>query len=446
MSNLSKNHADWLKRAAKVRKRHNTIDEADHEEYREAAGELWRLLYEAPDTVKIAYRNLLESDLVKSETEFDGLQAGELIWQLDNDPEKCARHIGRQLRALDFWLAKNLRHEALPDDLGELHCGLGDVYLIPMAKRLPNTAPKEDEAEFEKDKTDDRHPGPGNGYLRRAFLHHRVLPAITRQGTKVRLHAHAHLLPAGHRSREALVGAALFPDIAIDWEGLPFKAKIKQADVKREKRVLEKQLQLAFGADYLACVWPELCVPPSRLASISEALKRGCATKLDGSGPSIVAAGSWHEDVDGRISNVMRVLDHSGRQSLTFTKLTRFVGGGFGEANTPGNTIEVLVSRDMLISFAICSDFCDDSDIPNPFVELDVDLVLVPSLGTQAAANGHQGNATKRSNATGGQTFVVQQREPSKEGDSVGWVVSDPRDHVPPVEDRAWSDRKISLK
>lgn len=61
MSNLSKNHADWLKRAAKVRKRHNTIDEADHEEYREAAGELWRLLYEAPDTVKIAYRNLLES-------------------------------------------------------------------------------------------------------------------------------------------------------------------------------------------------------------------------------------------------------------------------------------------------------------------------------------------------------------------------------------------------
>ncbi|MGB3740268.1 MAG: hypothetical protein WA948_13080 [Pontixanthobacter sp.] len=446
MSNLSKNHADWLKRASKVRKRHNTIDEADHDEYREAAGELWRLLYEAPDAVKIAYRNLLEADLAKSETEFDGLQTGELIWQLDNDPEICVRQIGRQLRALDIWLAKNLRHEALPDDLGELLCGRGDVYLIPMARRLLNAALKQGKTESGKSKDVDRPPGPGNGYLRRAFLHHRVLPAITSQGTKVRLHAHAHLLPAGHPSREAMLGAALFPGIAIEWEGLPYNAKIKQVDIKREGRVLEKQLRSAFEADYLACIWPELCVPPSRLAVISDSLKRGSAAQLDGSGPSIVAAGSWHEDLDGRIRNVMRVLDHSGRLTLTFVKLTRFVGGGYGEANTPGDMIEVLVSRDMLISFAICSDFCDSSDIPNPFVELDVDLVLVPSLGTQAAADGHQQNAARRSNATGGQTLVVQQREPSSEGDNVGWVVSDPRDHVPPAEDRAWSERKISLK
>lgn len=291
-----------------------------------------------------------------------------------------------------------------------------------------------------------RSAGPHNTHLRRALPNHRIIPKETSQGHQIKLVHDIHLLPSGCKDDEPAMGAALFPNVAIRWSDEPLKTRALESTVAKEKLVLEAQVSGAYSQETLAAVWPELCMPTERLRKLSQALKSRAGKLEPKVGPKVVAAGSWHEGEDGAIENVMHILDHSGRDRLTFTKITTFAGGHYVEANEPGDVIPILVSRDVLISFAICSDFCIDAAGQNPFIDLDVDLVVVPSLGTASAAKGHQSNLSTRSQACGGATFIVQQREPSAAGSNVGWVVHDPKMRVAPRENAAWSVRKISLK
>lgn len=421
----------FLDRAALLRDAQRSTKLPSDDEMREVAGELWTLLDTGPDPLKIAYRSLPEDTLADHQSFLEELIEGRLAWEPSGTPDECALSIGRQLRALDALLARSSGHEILPDEADDLRCTRSGVFIIPMARAIDAAS---------------RHPGPGNGYLRRAMIQHRVLPGTTGSGKTIEIKHDKHLLPEGWRNRSALVGAALFPGIGITWENAPLNSRVRTVSVPSEAKTLQAQVEGAYGDRFLAAVWPELCMPPPRRNALSKKLREKSADLELGKGPLIVAAGSWHEDADGFVRNVMHIMDQGGRTAWTFTKVTKFVGGGYHEANEPGDILRVLVSRDLLVSFAICSDFCETADLTNPFVLLNVDIILVPSLGSATAAIGHQDNCRSRSNIHGGQTFVVQQREPSETGNNVGWVVSDPKSQTAPVEDHPWSRRKISLK
>ncbi|MBP0114352.1 hypothetical protein [Bradyrhizobium vignae] len=59
-----------------------------------------------------------------------------------------------------------------------------------------------------------------------------------------------------------------------------------------------------------------------------------------------------------------------------------------------------------MVGVAICLDFCDVCE--TPFSELDVDVMLVPSMGNDRTMQGHQTTAAQVEVRFGTRSFVVQ--------------------------------------
>ena len=64
--------------------------------------------------------------------------------------------------------------------------------------------------------------------------------------------------------------------------------------------------------------------------------------------------------------------------------------GALAEGIEPSNRILVVVSPTITIAIAICLDFCEVVRERNPYDELDVDLVLVASMGGPTTLEGHK--------------------------------------------------------
>jgi hypothetical protein len=260
---------------------------------------------------------------------------------------------------------------------------------------------------------------------------------------KVELVWSPHLAFGLNQGQGQALGAALIPGMKVQFDEQDNGTlRAVSAPCDNEEAIFEEQLAGAYVEPMLAVAWPELSMPADRRARLQTGMKARSLKAEPLDGPTITVAGSWHEDEGKVVRNIMRVLDKSGNERLAFVKITTFVGGGLTEANVPGDTIPVLINNDALVTFAVCSDFCDMA-IPPPYLALDVDLLVVPSLGTEAALNGHETNSRRFQILFGTSTFLVQQNERSDI--PVGWVLP----HCPvnkiSAESKPWSRRQVAF-
>jgi hypothetical protein len=392
---------------------------------RSALAQLWEVATSAPDKLELEFRQLTLAELANAKRPaLDVIDEGRLAIGKPTSWKDLAVVVGGLLGALDAALVESPSFVGPPAGETSYLMPEADLHLIPRvrAKRSPR-------------------PGPGAGFRRRATPHHRILPTHVGQHAikpvwRLQLSAPS-LRPADQR----LFGAALLPDLSFE-PPFPVEGEWLAVDAPWPNEVdhIEKQVDGAYSDSVFAAVWPELSMPPERLRLVSDALRRRSEQMQPGEGPAIVAAGSWHEDRDGQVQNVMRILDKSGIERLQFSKGSTYSVGGLKEGIMAHDVMPVLVNDDALVAFAICLDFCE---LETTFrYELDVDYVLVASLGNRTTMDGHQSNARRLSSRTGGRAFVVQQ---SDGGAPVGWVLPGADPHRPAVleENRPWSVRSL---
>jgi len=417
----------WLAQAQGLRLAHDQASFESAADLRNRLAELWLLVDNGPPQVHTVYRELPERAIeLHREPLSEELVASALPWSARGDAREVVLSIAGAMRALDAKLTTLPQFRGKPVSGRTLLAEDTGVYVIPRGRP----------------KHTDRQEGPGNCHLRRAAPNHNLVPRELPGGYEVEVLVDAKLsLPIG-RDRPIAVGAALFPDQHVEWDKADEGWIALEADTGRDEELIRAQVEGAYTAAPFAAVWPELSMPERRRTLLQQHLQRRSDGAPPLSGPRLVAAGSWHDPSPEGPRNVMRILDGTGEERLSFAKISRFIGGGVREGNEPDRTIKVLWTQECLVSFAICSDFCDLSTPEPPFLRLDVDLLLVPSLGTPKALKGHEANRERRRIITAGETVVVQQQEGSH--DPQGWVLPEaPGSQA--GENRAWSIREVDL-
>jgi hypothetical protein len=180
------------------------------------------------------------------------------------------------------------------------------------------------------------------------------------------------------------------------------------------------------GEECVMAVWPELTLPPQLVELIRTTLGDRGLSDNPGARPGFVVAGSWHVEADGGHVNLTPILDGSGNPLFAYRKTSRFElsktgfdaeASGGSKVRLPedillGEELPILVYGDLLIAFAICLDFCDQSKDP-PYHDMAVDLVIVPSYGNEAMMKGHIQTATAIKARHDALSFVVQQAFPA---------------------------------
>lgn len=171
-----------------------------------------------------------------------------------------------------------------------------------------------------------------------------------------------------------------------------------------------------------AIVWPELTIDDDALGTLQDEL--AAAALREGHGPEVVVAGSWHRQHGDHLRNSAPVLDATGNEHAHHWKSVLFIGAQVRqEMVEPGDEILVLACDRFLASVAICKDYCDlATEAPWPF--LDVDLLLVPSMGGRSTMDGHVARAAQDVISHGLRVFVVQQGD---HGSSPSFVLPAPR-------------------
>jgi hypothetical protein len=418
----------WRREAARLHASHENSPFSGGTELRDRMAELWLLLRGGPDEVLRDYRELPEVAITRSQVNAETeLHAGRVPWSADRERLDIVTSIAGTLRALDAKLTDLPGFRGKPLSSLAWFSKPADVFVIPRGRA----------------KRTDRQEGPGNGFLRRATPNHNMIPRTLPGGYEVEVRVDDTLSLPVPCDRVPMVGAALFPGQKMEWDKEGKDGWIALgADTGQDEAILRQQVTACYADGLLAAVWPELSMPERRREILRSELSQLENTAEPQSGPHMVVAGSWHDAVEDGHANVMRILDGSGDERLTFTKISRFFGGGVREGNIRDKRIPVVWTQDCLISFAICSDFCDLAKPEPPYIELDVDLVLVPSLGNEKALKGHETNRDRRRFITAGETAVVQQNEDGKM--PVGWVLPLNKQGLSEEMD-AWSVREVDL-
>ncbi|CAA7624386.1 conserved hypothetical protein [Magnetospirillum sp. UT-4] len=356
---------------------------------------------QAPAVVRDAFKRLRESDIkaeaAKRETR---VANGNCAWDCpldDADEATWMMALGAQIRAVETWMNISVAHAlGEPASADAWYCAATDHYAVP--RRRP-FRPK------------DHHP-----YERRGLLYHRIIPAEV-SGYQVRI----TLDNARDPSRDGItrMGAALLQDFRFTHTRHGDGFLIDSVEATDMAATIGAQVERACGAACYCVVWPELALSPAARDHIATLLRHHDGRNR----PAVVVAGSWHQR-DGSVArNVGTVLDGYGRSVLTFAKALPFTHDSLGpEAIQGSHAIEVLVTRDSVIAFAICRDYCDNQ-VLSPFPDLDVDLILVPSLGNAATMDGHRVTAKRAALNHGTRTFVVQQDLPAGTDPRLGLVL-----------------------
>ena len=415
----------WAARAKRLSAAHAVAEFTTGASLRDCLAELWLLLDHAPDEVHRTYRDLPENRIGTALRRLaDELVAGKLPWNGTGSIDEVVLELAAALRAVDAMLVDLPAFVGRPLSGKTLLSRKTDVFVIPRGRA----------------KATDRQEGPGATYHRRATPNHSVVPREIDGGYTVEGVVNEKLGLPIERDRKVMIGAALFPGQKIDWVEHPDGYIADGVTTEDDEKLIGQHVEGAFVGAPFAAIWPELSMSERRRKMLSEKLQNRSGGSAPLQGPRLVVAGSWHEQIGDSHENVMRILDGEGEERLRFAKVSKFRGKNVAEGNTPSKVLKVLWTQDCLVSFAICSDFCDMSRPEPPFLRLDVDLILVPSLGHEGALKGHEANASRRKILSGGQTAVVQQHEESD--DPVGWVIPAETDGSL-KESRAWSLREI---
>ena len=260
----------------------------------------------------------------------------------------------------------------------------------------------------------------GQAYSRRGLVHHRILPNQV-LGLPVRLVTQDTMsgpdapAPAGVR-----FGAALFEGLSLRPRRVETGFVVDDVTCPDQEATVRRQLRQAVREGCFGAVWPELTIKPVLRRQIEDDLRGRALDPDPNMNLQIVVAGSWHQARGGAVANVATIFDGYGRQTLEYSKLISYVDRELGvEAIERGNEIPILTTDEISVAFAVCRDFCDAAiELPHP--QLDVDFVIVPSMGDDETMRGHCATAKLMRVRYGALTFVVQQREPSAEAE--GWL------------------------
>jgi predicted amidohydrolase len=180
-------------------------------------------------------------------------------------------------------------------------------------------------------------------------------------------------------------------------------------------RTIETAIENSHFDDCFVTVFPELVIDPVSLLEIERQLVEKPFLKgRNPVPPTLIVAGSWHEKHSDGFRNAAHVFDGSGDRVASYSKRLSYGGGRVArERIEPGSDFPILVTRDGLVAFAICLDFCD-RQFDGVYGTLDVDFLLVPSCGDEKTMESHLQNASRSDTRYSTATFVVQQAYPKK--------------------------------
>jgi hypothetical protein len=276
----------------------------------------------------------------------------------------------------------------------------------------------------------------GRSYHKRSVRNHRILPGRIGDFTVQPVDLSGMLFCK--ETGEARVASALFTDFrAVPMHAPPTDRFILvDASFAGGDDTLAKQIDVATAENCSALMWPELAITSASLATIAATIARHADALA--TTPSLTIGGSWHYNKPqagpDAVVNRCIVLDGRGKVLAMHDKFYPFLhesrnpAGSFGvEAITPGTVLPVLVMGDICAAIGICLDFCHLGQ-PIPYLELNVDLMLVPSLGQQSTIDSHIGNARTMQSRFGTQSFIVQQRlpDPAVSAENLGWHIAGP--------------------
>ncbi|PZO70980.1 MAG: hypothetical protein DI636_04710 [Pelagerythrobacter marensis] len=419
----------WITEATATWNRQRSLPFETTYDQRDRMAELWSLVHDGGEQVVRTFRELPEPEIQASQQMIRNVYSGSAtdLWRVNADQRAIVTALAAAILEIDSRLSLQPIFRGRPPS-GEVLLASNDVYVVPRGRP----------------KTTGRQEGPGNTHPRRATPNHCMIPRVLQGMFEVEIIVDDHLSIAASREAPLKLGAALWPQQKMAWEQDEEKGwTAKSASSSADGATIKAQVKGCADDRPFAAVWPELSMSPPRLAALSAALRAEFEWCDPLESPLIIAAGSWHEQVDGETRNVLKVLDRAGNLRIEIAKISRFFGGGLKEGNVADQHIKVLWTPDGLVSFAICSDFCDLAIPPPPFIDLDVDFLLIPSLGNRQAFVGHEANRLRRAIVTAGETFLVQQNEEG--GRPLGWVlpVRNSKRVRKEEENDSWSTRVV---
>ncbi|WP_271595723.1 MULTISPECIES: hypothetical protein [unclassified Bradyrhizobium] len=382
----------WKKEAWELAGRQELITNASRDDLRKALFELDTLFRKAPGSVHKAYRNLTERRIEQARESFThSIGDGHLSWSLSNEtPELTALRMGGLIREIDRILAE--RRSQWPIAPSEWHLEQLGCWLIPR-QGVSALRPAR----------------RGQAYSKRGLLFHRILPALI-QGYPVHVVDTRTLRSTAPDASKWTMGACLFKELEIKPEfvsiGGDKRFIVAAVEAPSAGEAISEQITQALKENCIAVVWPELTVSPELRENIVKLIRdRDVADELEA--PEILIPGTWHETTDHGIVNRARIYDGYGEERLIYDKIAPYADDGWGTENiTAGDRVCVLATEGALIGIAICLDFCDMCE--TPFGELDVDVMLVPSMGNDRTMQGHQTTAAQVEVRFGTRSFVVQ--------------------------------------
>ncbi|WP_334162685.1 hypothetical protein [Phenylobacterium sp.] len=391
----------WIARAVALAGQHGAGPAQSWREIADRLVEVDRLIRDAPKRIRNSYARLKEEDIRDAaEARYAELEEEDAGWRpvTDGAPSDLIWPAAIEARALDLLLRRH-RPREVPRD-ANTDWRHGDYFVAPCRERRLG-----------------RHGRDRQPYERRGLLHHRILP--------VRIGAYDVQLSGGGSvsddepglARRLQAGAALFEGLEYDLnigDGVFTARRIAAPDHPEQ---IEAALRAAHAAGCETIAWPELTIWREDREQIAAWLQdRILHEDFDGGRLELVLAGSCHEPSDDGRGTVNRgcVFNAYGEELLIFDKLVAFHDYPHGtEDIIESMTIPVLVLEDMLIAFGICRDFSDTGP-DNPLAVLDVDMLMVPSMGNERTAEGHLTTARLVADRFAAVSFVVQQADPGE--------------------------------
>ena len=394
--------AQWVAKITELAARPQ-FDGADHVQVRAALAGAYLLLRNAPQAASQAFERIPEAVIVHRASDLaDDFQAGGTAFPVGGgQPTEALVALAVRVRALDRLLSELAPVQGPPGDPNRDYlCAQTDAFVVPRGSPLPVKG------------------GGGSrlGIRRRALVHHRLL-ARTRGSYTVDL----TWLGDASSPKPPILGAAMFSNFELQTDDRVGTFAAKGVKCPTATAQIDRSVSAARGDGCTAIAWPELTMPDPELAILRRTLREKARSSQAPDNLQWVLAGTWPRDRNGRMQNCAPVLDAYGRPVLEHCKSLLFTDAeGRTEAADPSFVISVLVTPEHLVAFAVCKDFLS-FDPPNPYEQLDVDLVVVTSMGEKAQMASHV-NVAQRVCAGGGRAFVVQQKPSTRRG-KPGWVI-----------------------
>lgn len=210
------------------------------------------------------------------------------------------------------------------------------------------------------------------------------------------------------------------PDASVEHERFSFP---RLAEGAQER--LDVALSLESSAGLESCsiaLFPELAIDAHMATSIRKHY-RNLSTRegrRDRAKLNLLCAGSFHRESTPRThSNRAELIDLSdGRIILDHDKLrpfkATFLHPPKDEAIVLGDEVKILPTPVGLVAILICRDFVDET--ARIFTELDVDIVLVPSMGDSSTYNPMRRAAEEFCRCYGGIVICAMQSPPDADG------------------------------